>query len=706
MANQKSRTQRIADIAKAIEATNKDNLSQLKRALFDQVESMLADIKKQPIPAISEYEPDSKLDDLENKARQAGLGNRFPADKSSMDGSEPPSTDQEGGGGSSAQEPNGSSFSDKAETSNYAGSSGNKIGSTNNKEKSPDRSESDKNISKRGSSEKNKDKSGVNKDPQKSGTDTKPKADVSTTSSATPKSPSVGGVSGNYSRLAALKDVVDENGKIDKEKALDLAKQEVAKKILSTPQGRIAVGIVIVIVLIFLLAVSAFAFLGDNGLASGLGGSVMTPLRKGEADSEALVLRMKELTQPAEGEPIVEVVAPADVKDLTEWQNENGKISHKMDRRVLQTIDYLVDQGWEKIVIGVLKTGGPDKTSMSAEAPNGETEQIVTTSAYSLGQAMGIVALGKTSAGLTSCLGLREPIPVQISWQETTMGDSIRSIHEQLQVDMMTLDLLLGGSAGAVSFDSDQSYVFSDEERDLLNKIDINLQKLRTILSSGNGNPATLQYIDSVSANFKFSGEVPAGEVWEKLETGMTRVFRALQVANMVGWEGSRANGCRLWKAYEARTNIRKLGLQILQMPVKTAREGVRFNHDLKVKQMIVFSPEDDINNGLSNLDVFPIGAIAVDMGGVSFDTTNKDNDVTKEDVHFVGLPMDNGIMSKLSVVFLQEVDGELYPMEGLPGLSSNITVEETQQEFETLWDRQLENAGRVSYKNFVHIGF
>lgn len=700
MANQKSRTQRIAELSKAIEAEINKNPSQLKQALLEKVQSMLADLKKRPIPGIAEFEPDSDLDKAEQMARQAGVGNT-PSNDSVPEGS-----GALGGSESAGQEDYGSSGLGSGPVSNLRDRT-----SADRTEPAP-RKETEKIDPKKKQDEsdtgrgKKKEDTSSSKGTSKTSPSEKPKADSSAAGSATPKSSSAGGVAGSYSRLAQLKDVVDEDGKIDKEKALDIAKQEVVKKILATPQGRIAVGIVIVVVLIFLLAVASFAFLGDNGLASGLGGSVMTPLRKGEADSEALVLRMKELTQPTEGEPIVEVVAPANVNDLTEWQNENGKITHRMDRRVLETIDYLVDQGWEKIVIGVLKTGGPDKISMSAEAPNGETEQIVTTSAYSLGQAMGIVALGKTSAGLTSCLGLKEPIPVQISWQETTMENAIRPIHEQLQVDMMTLDLLLGGTTGAASFDTDRPYVFSDEETDLVNKIDANLQKLRGLLSSGNGNPAALQYIDSVSGNFKFSGAVPAGEVWEKLETGMTRVFRALQVANMVGWEGSRANGCRLWKAYEARTNIRKLGLQILQMPVKTAREGIKFNHDLKVKQMVVFSPEDDINNGLSNLDVFPNGAVAVDMGGVSFDTTNKDNVVTKEDVNFVGLPMDNGILAKKSVVFLREVDGELYPMEGLVGLSSNISVEQPQQEFEALWDRKQESAGRVSYKNFVHIGF
>lgn len=706
MANNRSRTQRIADISKAVESAKEKNLSQLKRELLNKIESMLAELKTRPIPAISEYEPDEFLDNVEKEVDRAGFGDGPAGGEREGTGNNVAANEKRGSGDSSED------YSALDSSTGGASNAGPKR--TSNSETDPNKSKDKPKVGENGDKKNaKKDDAGTGKNRSvsgggdaKSSRGANPKTDSVGTRSGAPTSSGAEGVASNYSRLAALKDVVGEDGKIDKEKALDLAKQELVKKILATPQGRIAVGIVIVIVLILLLAISAFAFLGDNGLASGLGGSVMTPLHKGEADSEALVERMKELTQPVEGEPIVEVVAPADVKDLTEWQNEEGKITHKMDRRVLQAIDYLVDQGWEKIVIGLLKTGSPDKTSMSAESPDGGTEQIVTTSAYSLGQAMGIVALGKTSPGLTSCLGLKESIPVQIAWQEATMDNVIRPIHEQLQVDMMTLDLLLGGMGGAGSFDPDELYEFSDEEKDLLAKIDTNLQNLRVALSFGKGNPATLQYLDSVVGNFKFSDGATAGEVWERLETGMTRVFRALQVANMMGWEGSRANGCKLWKAYEARTNIRRLGLQILQMPVRTAKSGVAFNHDLKVKQMIVFSPEDDINNGLSNLDVFPSGAIAVDVGGVSFDTTNKDNKITREDWHFVSLPVDNSIFAKKSTVFLREVDGQLYPMENLPGLSSSTSVEKPEQELETLWDGQQESLGRVSYKNFVHIGF
>ena len=141
-------------------------------------------------------------------------------------------------------------------------------------------------------------------------------------------------------------------------------------------------------------------------------------------------------------------------------------------------------------------------------------------------------------------------------------------------------------------------------------------------------------------------------------------------------------------------------------MPVELAGEGNDFNGDLVVRQLIVYSPEDDLDNGLPDFDVYPKGATSVDEGGVGYDPSAADKKIDTRDNHFMALPIDNGVFSKGATIFIYKVQGagewaaEL--AEGLiPGLRS-------------LYDQYdgggVERIGednvRVSYRNFVHIGF
>src|SRR5690606_24949720 len=121
------------------------------------------------------------------------------------------------------------------------------------------------------------------------------------------------------------------------------------------------------------------------------------------------------------------------------------------------------------------------------------------------------------------------------------------------------------------------------------------------------------------------------------------------------------SNGCKLWKAAEAINNQRKLEADLLMMPTVLAqpeRNGKPgFNGDIVPKQIIVWSPEDDIDNGLPDTDVWPSGITSIDSGGVGYSSDVKYCIVGFEDAHFLYNAKDNGVLSKTTTVFLKQVE-------------------------------------------------
>lgn len=239
-------------------------------------------------------------------------------------------------------------------------------------------------------------------------------------------------------------------------------------------------------------------------------------------------------------------------------------------------------------------------------------------------------------------------------------------------------------------------------------------------------------------------------EVKGPIDESIKLMFRAMQVANMDKWRGSiqaaerggaiggaiagapgavagaLKNTCKYWQSYEARQHVRQLELDVLRMPTDPEMIAMmgngskNYEPELAVKQLIVFSPEDDLDNGPDGYDVFPDGAVSVDEGGLQFDDTNKDGVVNDADEHFMKLPVDNGVLSKPATIFVYRKEWPQFHItwRSVFGLWE-IGWQAIKMAGEAFWDPihdiwtgagvslgANENVEKVSYKRFVHIGF
>jgi hypothetical protein len=171
-------------------------------------------------------------------------------------------------------------------------------------------------------------------------------------------------------------------------------------------------------------------------------------------------------------------------------------------------------------------------------------------------------------------------------------------------------------------------------------------------------------------------------KLWKE---GIKYIYKMTQVANMVGWNERGDSNLEWNKAYEARNKIRQVIKELLEMPREgiisattgqptEENDGTNFDGFMAIKQVITFSPEDDLDNGPMNIDVFPKGITAVDVGGVAIegaekatvqdesgevvvDATVGDGVVDDADRHFSHRPIDNGVFSKMSTNYIWVYD-------------------------------------------------
>ncbi len=212
-------------------------------------------------------------------------------------------------------------------------------------------------------------------------------------------------------------------------------------------------------------------------------------------------------------------------------------------------------------------------------------------------------------------------------------------------------------------------------------------------------------------------------EVQERFQQAAREIFRGTQVANMKAWQKSPRLDER--RAYEARTKIRQVLAELLAMPRETGENG-EFNRELVARQIITYAPEDDLDNGLPDLDIYPKGVVGVERAGIIIDDTEKDGKVTSEDEYFSHLPMDLGIfsLSQVWLVFLKvkvaaigvpgglgEVDIVL-PQVWLTSLlgtgftGTRVTLpSDVREQIEEVLDEEFE-AFEFSYKHGIWVGF
>jgi hypothetical protein len=426
--------------------------------------------------------------------------------------------------------------------------------------------------------------------------------------------------------------------------------------------------------------------------------------------------------------------------------------------------------------VGVWKVGSIDSNQigkfirlfMKRDLSVLDEAPITTISGYRTGQALGIDQIGFTSPALTAACFLGIKKPVQVGWQRIIRLDIVRILYEKLQVDGYTLyDNLPKLKSRAVNSEKNEFYAKKSAEGALEKDSWDNLSvaamdqliggltqatmlislDIRTIGYFGRAKAKLIQARDVV----KSKTGVERVKIWNDQEQvrqpildGLQLMYRGMQVANMGKWRGSVAAGmtglatgavvggpvgavagavkseCKFWKAYEARQNVRQLTLDMLQMPFDPAYavpqkkpDDPKDNEALQVKQLIVYSPEDDLDNGISEFDVYPNGAVAVDEGGVGYDGTARDGVLDWRDLHFMAPPLDNGVFSKPGTIFVYETADPNFH-----GFFNSVKTLWRGLEdwgefvFDDLWTGagasffSGEDVEKVSYRNFVHIGF
>lgn len=549
-----------------------------------------------------------------------------------------------------------------------------------------------------------------------------------------------------------------------------------------SPTTWIVVAIVVILLLVLILA---FAIFGGvvNKVTDEAGGSIFVSLNcESDYDTKLVDDVLYWTENPEEGVPRLGVTES--LKEDLRWQGDvcGTDMTHKLDRRVLETLRYLVsDEGgetpglaWPYIGVGIL-TNGPHNTfrppsdkeqkdfEMDAKTP------ISAFSAYRTGQAIGITAVGMTSAELTQAMGLTLPVPVQVPWQRMIEAGTLYPAYEQMQLDASELYQSLISAQRDLTKMKATLEIESEEEPteeelaeeaamakgledfyDIMTELMDNLIKnLRRVESVDNDSmlDVTKEYMMRARENLMGAlADVEAAKtesllagisVWlegienpdadgveeadtqtyQKIREGIRFVFRAMQVANMDGWQGN-TNNLGLWRAYEARSNIRQLVLDILRMPFEFQLLHPERGPEPVVRQMIVFSPEDDLDNGLPDVDVYPDGAVAVSDGGVAFLPRQPSDSYTPVvdiwDTHFSSLRVDNGILFKACTDFIYDIEAlKKEEAEGDELLLGAFTPsDEINGLCEILYGKpdydlkENQKVGRVSYQEFVHIGF
>lgn len=479
---------------------------------------------------------------------------------------------------------------------------------------------------------------------------------------------------------------------------------EVVVKLLANPYVLAAILLIVLLFLLFQI------FMGSvNNISSLAGGSIFAP-----ADYDNLAHRqiVDRLQQKMSGCDPQLVVYDGGKSDLN-WQIDpvSGEHTSRLDIRLLKTLDYLTDR--HRIRIDLLETGAPDiirdsflkKKAQYSPTGKDEVEQKETLSAFTTGQAMAITEIDRSKipdlkSGDTAC-NAAIPAPIEVRWQRTVGEKTVRPIWEELAYDVGYLDQNAAIYQGITSR-NDQSaiervaraYQLSQPVDGAYDLYKETFQKLPRIVElidraiaygqeNAQGEQAlddrTLGYLKKARDNYApLAGSVSGIEATSsenliaekikelgsaastaKLSTGARFVYKATQVKNSVNWDKKKKNGDLSWvKADEARNKIRQVIKELLEMPREISLEGtpLLFDENLMVKQIITFSPEDDLDNGLEGLDVFPKGIVAVDIGGVAIETLSVDAKTGKAvgdgkvdiaDNYFSHAPIDNGVFSK-----------------------------------------------------------
>lgn len=470
--------------------------------------------------------------------------------------------------------------------------------------------------------------------------------------------------------------------------------------------------LVIVGVLVIILIVITLVACSANKSASESGGSGLVPTEQNNAEHQSSVAAMRALVDNGS------IVATGST--ATDLQGDG---LGKLDYRIVKMLAYLGSK--YRIGLALLNTNAPDFTGRQVSSPAAadvapDKKTIDAVSAYKLGQAVAIDSIGVVPPEMAEqCPAIGAGESVKVAWQEVAGEGLQRTVYEQLMADGNRLfvqvrklsQLSRNGlvNAGTGSFVSSNM----DEIASALTLMSASLTQLQAAdqqlgLASAYA-PGALGKLDQLkSALSEGSWADPEEELEIPVSDFIFYVSQMLRTANMEGWEGNTANNCRLWKAYEARKNIRTLVKDVLRMPVELAGVGgAGFDSMMIAKQIIVFSPEDDLDNGPDDRDVFPPGITGVSERGATIGSADGgDGKVDIRDNQFMSLAIDNGSFAKVCTVFVYNQAGPEAQL-----VLDKLTADPNQRQLCALLygDESGPSTGVrgvVTYKKFVHIGF
>jgi len=548
-----------------------------------------------------------------------------------------------------------------------------------------------------------------------------------------------------------------------------------------------------VVIIIIILVITHFFLGAVNEISSLTGGSIFVPAECDNSEHQRIVSNLYNKRR-LEDPPRLVVLDSLTEADL-DWQYDaTGCTGHNLDIRLLKTLDYLTDLH-ERIEIGMLRYRAPELLRESflverveydseEEKEKEKEETKETLSAFYTGQAMAITAIDYSKIE-----ELPLNTPIEVSWQETVSERVTRPIWEELAFSAGYLDrnipfykeiskedrvyLARIAQDFQLSLDSDSYNLYKEAFRKIWRVYQLILRiqyPHGDIISEVPIDAMTIEYLKKASTSFwkLIYEELDFTEIWrvdedpssifeevsedkldiikrlgegesrKLLREGIRYVYKALQVANMVNWNRKRDDGDLKWlKAYEARNKIRQVIKELLEMPREASLSGEPklFDESLVVKQIITFSPEDDLDNGLESLDVFPYGITSVGVGGVGItplldseagelplveplpdrewaDKAVGDGIIDYADVHFSHAPIDNGVFSKHGTNYVYKSvcpDDPWWEQAGALIFKTSIGGQ-----LDALYDLFVggciadlnETCKKMTYKNFLHVAF
>ena len=420
-----------------------------------------------------------------------------------------------------------------------------------------------------------------------------------------------------------------------------------------------------------------------------------------------------------------------------------------------------------------------DAVIVNSEAVGGENEQLIldTLSAFSTGQAFSIIAVDRTKIPeLVPSSG--DAPPINVSWQKTLIERAIRPLWEELTFNIGVLDrnlpvykAVLGGTyedygeafnVGKNLFDAivsgdaelyknsfrtlkrivtllDRALGLEDYlEIDLTNAHALDSRTIKYLSSARDQLYPLVDYIennilkitdlddiesgsDSIKAAIDFAAVVEAVKYLgqtnslERMHYGARFIYKATQVANMVGWD--KATNLDLKKAYEARNKIRQVIKELLEMPREVSLySNTSFDETMVAKQIITFSPEDDLDNGPERMDVYPYGIKSVDIGGIAMDVLTgdgiADGVIDYPDIHFSHSPKSaNGVFSKGGANYIDKISPDTNPLENALSFMDEDEIEGQSDAMHKLLVGECvltagEDCQKSSYKNYIYVAF